>query len=190
MFENLNQILGMAYYGLFALVAVVCACGLLIARHPLSGALNLVGVMLSIAGIYALLNSPFLAVLQLLVYAGAIMMLVVFVIMVLNKARDHAVPRFDWFAAVCLLLPIAIGGMLVWGVTRGGLAVSPHAPRAGAEVVAVPLFDVTAGGPGYYLLFELIGILLLVAVVSAVLLAKRTLDTPTDTPADAVEEHH
>lgn len=190
MFESLNQILGTVYFGAFALIAVACAVGLLVSRHPLSGAINLVGVMLSLSGIYALLDSPFLAVLQVLVYAGAIMMLVVFVIMVLNQAKDHRVPGFDWLALVTLAVPTVIGFLLVKTV-KLDLATASDAQRAGAEVLAPRLFDVTAAGPGYYLLFELIGILLLVAVVAAVLLAKRTLDTPADdTSLEKSEESH
>jgi NADH-quinone oxidoreductase subunit J len=190
MFESLNGIIGPVYFAAFALFAISCAVGLLLCRHPLSGALNLVGVMLSLSGIYALLDSPFLAVLQILVYAGAIMMLVVFVIMVLNQAKDHTVPGFDWFAVSSMALPLLIGGLLV---KTAGIAIprAAGAQRAGAEVLAKPLFDVTANGPGYYLLFELIGIVLLIAVVAAVLLAKRTLDTPVAETADhGTEDHH
>ena len=189
MFESLNQFLGVAYFGLFALVAIVCAGGLLICRHPLSGAINLIGVMLSLSGIYALLDSPFMAVLQVLVYAGAIMMLVIFVVMVLNQAKDHRVPYFDTFSLLSLALPLLIGGLLVHTVKGAPLTGDATAPRAGAEIIARPLFDLTANGPGYYLLFELIGILLLVAVVAAVLLAKRSLDTPVETVAEEGDSH-
>lgn len=191
MFESLNHSLGMAYFGAFALIAVACAVGMLIVRHPLNGAVNLVGVMLALSGIYALLDSPFMAVLQVLVYAGAIMMLVVFVIMVLNQAKDHRVPGFDWLSLVTLSLPTVIGFLLVKTV-KIDLQAAPDAKRAGAEVIAPHLFNVTASGPGYYLLFELIGILLLVAVVAAVLLAKRSLDTPADATdaVDVKEETH
>jgi NADH-quinone oxidoreductase subunit J len=178
MFESLNSILSTAYFSLFALIAIGCGGLLLLSRHPLNGAIALVGVMLSLSGIYALLSSPFLAVLQVLVYAGAIMMLVVFVIMVLNQAKDHRIPGPDWFALLSLALPLLIGFLVVHTVTGPQLPTPVDAQRAGAEVLAVPLFDFSADGPGYYLLFEMIGILLLIAVVAAVLLAKRSLDTP------------
>jgi len=187
MFESLSPYLSTGYFAVFALIAIGCAGGLLLSRHPLSGALNLVGVMIALSGIYALLDSPFLAVLQILVYAGAIMMLVVFVIMVLNQAKDHRVPGPDAFALVCLALPVAIGFLVIKTVGHAP-AVAADAQRAGAEVLAKPLFDLTPGGPGYYLLFELIGILLLVAVVAAVLLAKRSLDTPAEA-TDSEESH-
>ena len=71
------------YFSVFATLALACSLYLLVVRHPLYGALSLVGVMLSLAGIYSLLAAPFLGVVQVLTYAGAIMMLVVFVIMVI-----------------------------------------------------------------------------------------------------------
>jgi NADH-quinone oxidoreductase subunit J len=187
MFESLNGIIGPVYFYAFAGFAILCAALLLISRHPLHAALALVGVMLSLSGIYALLDSPFMAVLQILVYAGAIMMLVVFVIMVLNQAKDHRIPYFDGFALVSLALPVLIGGLLVKTVGHD-LPREAAAQRAGAEVLAKPLFDMTATSGGYYLLFELIGFLLLVAVVAAVLLAKRSLDTPA--VVEQEEESH
>jgi NADH:ubiquinone oxidoreductase subunit 6 (subunit J) len=267
MFHALDASLGSTFFWAFALITVVCSTGLLLARHPINGAINLIGVMLSLSGIYALLNSPFLAVLQVLVYAGAIMMLVVFVIMVLNQARDHVIPQFDWFSLVALPLPVAIGAALIAvlaaspsaSVTSGETAriLSPSAnaqslnvrfraadagPAAtyawtfsdqqsasGREVVhhfakpgsysaalkvddggpaphlaevsvqvaepvrgtvqalSVAMFDTRASGPGYYLLFEAIGVLLLAAVVGAVVLAKRSLDSPAP-PAETLVE--
>ena len=73
MFQGLDHLLGNAYFGLFAIAALLCACGLLFSKHPLNATIYLIGVMLSISGIYALLSSPFLGVVQVLVYAGAIM---------------------------------------------------------------------------------------------------------------------
>jgi NADH-quinone oxidoreductase subunit J len=188
MFESLNPILGPAYFWIFSAVALLCALGVLLSRHPLNGALNLVGVMISLGGLYALLNAPFLAVLQVLVYAGAIMMLVVFVIMVLNKAKDHQVPRFDRLSIAGLGIGLVTAFVFVQAATKA-LPAKPVADssRGAAEIVAVQLFDLTKSGPGYYVLFELIGVLLLVAVVAAVLLAKRHLYV--EEPVEAEEDH-
>src|SRR4051812_37494297 len=95
MFPQLSAQLGPIYFWLFAVIATACGLNLLLSRHPLNGAISLIGVMLSLSGLYAILHSPFVAVLQVLVYAGAIMMLMVFVMMVLNQAKDHQVPGFD-----------------------------------------------------------------------------------------------
>ncbi len=191
MLEQYNVFLANAYFALFALVAVGSAIGLLTSRHPLNGALFLVGVMLSMAGVYSLQASPFLGVLQILVYAGAIMMLVVFVIMVLNQAKDHIIPRPDGFAFTLLGLPLAVGIALVWLFTvKAPVKGDDHALRASVERIAPVLFDTTTAGPGYYLLFELIGVLLLVAVVAAVLLAKRSLDTDSDEEPSTAGDGH
>jgi NADH-quinone oxidoreductase subunit J len=191
MFESLNGALGPIYFWTFAVMALASAISLVfICRHPLSAALNLIGVMLSLAGIYALLHSPFLGVLQVLVYAGAIMMLVVFVIMVLNQAKDHQVPRFDGFSIIAIILPVTIGFSLVGFLGKQALKAEPTAVRAEIQPISASLFDMTAAGPGYYILFELIGVLLLVAVVAAVLLAKRRLDDPTPAAEEKKEDAH
>lgn len=267
MFHSLDVILGPTYFWLFAGIAVLCGIGLLLARHPINGAIYLIGVMLSMSGIYALMNSPFLAVLQVLVYAGAIMMLVVFVIMVLNQAKEHRIPVFDWFSLAGLVLPLVLGAALIATTTtvhaptfraddKAGLIISPasdqssgtvvfraadagdgatyqwefgdktigggreiaHAyaqsgtytakltvsdakdaakngsatatfraisvPRGGIALLSPTMFDVRAKGPGYYLLFELVGVVLLASVVGAVVLAKRSLESaPPEKPA-------
>jgi len=179
----------LCFYGL-AGAAVLCALLLLFARHPISGALSLIGVMLSLSGLYALLHSPFIAVLQVLVYAGAIMMLLVFVIMVLNQGKDHRVPRFDPLSLFGLALPVVLC-LGVSGVLR-------RTPLSGSEVarpvegtiegIAVQMFNLGAG-QGWWLLFEVTGLLLLAAVVGAVLLAKRSLDTDESAHAGAAADH-
>jgi NADH-quinone oxidoreductase subunit J len=190
MFHSLDHLLGSAYFALFALATILCGGGVLLSKHPLNGAIYLIGVMLSLSGIYVLLGSPFLGVIQVLVYAGAIMMLVVFVIMVLNQARDHRVPRFDAFSALGAVLPLAIAAMAVRTLSfPDASAIDPGAVRGEIAPVAQTMFDMSAAGPGYYLLFELIGVLLLVAVVAAVMLAKRHLDSPVAADASAEDGH-
>jgi NADH-quinone oxidoreductase subunit J len=198
MLHSLDAILGPAYFWVFAIVAVLCGLGLLLSRHPLNGAIYLIGVMLSLSGIYALLHSPFLAVLQVLVYAGAIMMLVVFVIMVLNQAKEHTIPVFDWFSVVGLALPVVLGLALV--LAQGDAHAAPAGaaiaaaptppPRGEVAVIAATMFDSTPAGGGYWLLFELTGVVLLAAVVGAVVLAKRKLDSPPPEQPKADGGHH
>src|SRR6202161_3111368 len=73
---------------IFAAIAVVCAVNLVLQRHPISSAISLVGVMGSLAVLYLLLGAEFIAMAQLIVYAGAIMVLFVFVIMLLNAGAE------------------------------------------------------------------------------------------------------
>lgn len=166
------------YFALFALAAVLCASVLVFARHPLNGAMALVGTMVSLSGIYALLQSPFLATLQILVYAGAIMMLLIFVIMVLNCAKDSSTPRIDGIAAAAIL-PAAAFGLLVAGVVlRAPLEVATQSPRGTVEAIASTLFP-KHGNSAYPILFLAVGLVLMTAIVGAVLLSKRRLESQT-----------
>ncbi|MGH9593402.1 MAG: NADH-quinone oxidoreductase subunit J family protein, partial [Bryobacteraceae bacterium] len=74
---------------LFAVIAVLCGINLVIQTHPISSALSLVGVMGALAALYLLLGGEFIAMAQLIVYAGAIMVLFIFVIMLLNAGTEH-----------------------------------------------------------------------------------------------------
>ena len=74
---------------IFAAIAVVCGINLVVQTHPISSALSLVGVMGALAALYLLLGGEFIAAAQLVVYAGAIMVLFVFVIMLLNAGTEH-----------------------------------------------------------------------------------------------------
>jgi NADH-quinone oxidoreductase subunit J len=183
MLHQLDALLAPLYFWLFAGMALLCACGLLISRHPINGAVNLIGAMVALSGIYALLDSPFIAVLQVLVYAGAIMMLVVFVIMVLNQARDHAVPYPGLGALPALIIPVALGGVLVWNAQAHAPATDAQAVRGSVDALSATLFAVADNG--YWLLFELTGVLLLIAAVAAVLLSKRSLDAPPESADEA-----
>src|SRR5271166_2012064 len=73
---------------IFAIVAVVAAINLVVQTHPISSALSLIGVMASLAVLYLLLGAEFLAAAQVIVYAGAVMVLFVFVIMLLNAGSE------------------------------------------------------------------------------------------------------
>ncbi len=174
------------YFGAFALAALLCSFGVLLSKHPLNATINLIGTMLAISGIYAILGSPFLGVVQILVYAGAIMMLVVFVIMVLNRARDHEVPLFDRWSAPVAAIPLLLLATFANALRDSQLASDAGALRGDIEPIASRMFAMQSG---YWLLFELIGLVLLVAIVGAVLLAKRSLVTPVH-PASIAEEAH
>lgn len=165
------------YFALFAVVAVLCGSALVFARHPLNGAMALVGAMVSLSGIYALIQSPFLATIQILVYAGAIMMLLIFVIMVLNCAKDSSTPRIDWLGGTAILPAAAFGLLVVGTVLRAPVQAMPMAPRGTVEAIAGTLFP-THGNSAYPLLFLAVGLVLLTAIVGAVLLAKRHLESP------------
>jgi NADH-quinone oxidoreductase subunit J len=169
---------------LFAAVCLASAFALLISKHPINGAMALVLNMLSLAGIYTLVHSTFLGVLQILVYAGAIMMLIVFVIMVLNGAKDTRLPRMDKLG-ICSILAVFAGALLLLAAYYNvNLQEDLTAINGSVATISEHLFDISSRkgellgvGGGYFILFELTGFILLSAMVSAVLLAKRKAST-------------
>ncbi len=81
----------------FAVIAIVCAFNLVLQKHPISSALSLIGVMGSLAVLYLLLGAEFIAMAQMIVYGGAVMVLFIFVIMLLNAGTEKASSK-SWFA--------------------------------------------------------------------------------------------
>src|SRR5580658_9641777 len=79
------------FFALFAFIAVVCAINVVVQTHPIASALSLIGVMASLAVLYLQLGGEFIAMAQVIVYAGAIMVLFVFVIMLLNAGAEAVV---------------------------------------------------------------------------------------------------
>lgn len=142
-------------------------------RNPVVCALALAFNLLSIAGFYLLLSAQFLALLQVIVYAGAIMVLILFVIMLLNlpeEARRRGSGFFQRMLAP--LFALAAVAILAWATMRGsdGLDFSEPDPAFGTVgVLGQHLFT------RFFYPFEAISLLLVVAMIGAVLLAKRRL---------------
>src|ERR1700738_5582198 len=84
---------------IFAAIAVICAVNLVVQTHPISSALSLIGVMGSLAVLYLLLGAEFIAMAQIIVYAGAVMVLFIFVIMLLNAGGETGRSR-SWMAKI------------------------------------------------------------------------------------------
>jgi len=154
----------------FALIAVGCAVNLLRQRHPISSALSLIGVMGSLAVLYLLLGAEFIAAIQVIVYAGAIMVLFLFVIMLLNAGEEARTQRSK--LARVLGLPLA-GALLaqlsfvVWRQLGGGPEVEFGGFVGSTEALGRALFR------EYVLPFEVTSVLILVAIVGAVVLARK-----------------
>lgn len=156
-----------------AIVAVAAALGMLISRSPVSSALWLVLNLFCIAGLYLTLSAPFIAVIQVLVYAGAIMVLFLFVIMLLNLGALPRMERVNWKHVAAFILGVAILAQLAFIVAMGldalpePVAAEQAAQSGTATEIALDLFT------RYALVFEVIGVLLLVATIGAVMLAQR-----------------
>ncbi len=168
-----------AIFWIFSAIAVASALLCVTRRNPVASALWLVLTMLSLAGMFVLLEAHFIAAMQVLVYAGAIMVLFLFVIMLLNVGRADANDLPGWMGHVLML---AIGGVLaieLWAMTRivpaddirlpVGTLQQMNEQQGAVKVIAEPLFR------DYLVPFEITSVLLLAAVVGAVVLAKRRL---------------
>jgi len=157
---------------LFAGLAVGCAISMVAQRNPLYGAISLIGVFISLACLYVTLAAPFIAAVQVIVYAGAIMVLVVFVIMLLNVEDEERQPL-----RLRSLVPIAVGLAAVLFAEAAFIIffvqASPATPTRNISDVGLT-FSIGAGLFTTYLLpFEITSILLLMAIVGAITLARR-----------------
>ncbi len=157
-----------------SLIAVFASLAMLISRSPVQSALWLILVMLCVAGLYVTLSAEFIAVVQVLVYAGAIMVLFLFVIMLLNLGEVHRADRMDAKKVIGVILFTAILAQLVYitATTSESLSsgITVATETGSALKIAEELFT------RYLLPFEMVGVLLLVATVGAVILAKRTFE--------------
>ncbi len=159
-------------FAVFALFALVGALGMLVSRSPVASALWMVQAMLAVACLYITLHAGFLGVVQVLVYAGAIMVLFLFVIMLLNLEQMPRLADFSWRKAAAYLVGVAMLAQLLAVV----------AVRTGVATVTAASVDVEATSVremGLALLtrhaftLQVIGVLLLAATIGAVLLAKK-----------------
>jgi NADH-quinone oxidoreductase subunit J len=136
-------------------------------RNPMTSAIYLVITMLCLAGFYVLLSGAFVAVIQVLVYAGAVMVLMLFVIMMLNL-REETLQREGSLLAWGLAGVIGLGLVVRLARLFPNPAIPPRLEDFGTiEAVGSKLFD------PYLLPFELTSVLLLIAIIGAVILAKR-----------------
>ncbi len=157
-----------ALFWVFAAVAVLSALVVILQRNPLYSAFGLIVTLCALSAIYGLLGSPFIAVLQVVVYAGAIMVLFLFVIMLLNAKREDHEESQGAFKAVgatlAALLVLQVGTVIVRTGPR------PPAPRFDASTyrMAHVLFS-----PYFLYVFEATSILILAALVGAIVLARK-----------------
>lgn len=160
------------FFLIFAAIAVICAINLVVQTHPIASALSLIGVMGSLAVLYLQLGGEFIFAAQVIVYAGAIMVLFIFVIMLLNagaETRTFQVSRFVRYLGIILL--VAFLGLIsfiiqaalpktegvVFGAFQGGTALE----------IGRKLFTT------YLLPFEVTSVLILIAIVGAIVLARK-----------------
>ena len=163
---------------LFATISIVSSLGVIGQRNPMYSVLLLIGSFISLAGLYVGLDSPFVAVTQIVVYAGAIMVLFLVVVMLLNAPREDVAPGAQLpvpggVKAVGVMLALGMAGMLVWALSRLGAIPFVADPQAAARVASVRDIGIMLFRDHAFS-FEVTSILILVAMVGAVVLAKKT----------------
>ena len=168
------------FFYIFASVAVGSALGVVLAKSPVGSLLFMVVTLAAIAAEFILLEAHFLGAVQIIVYAGAIMVLFMFVIMLLNLGHDYERDmKGGIFAILSFVVVGALGGLLIRQQSGtgalstldppGAIAIDAAIAEMGAVgAFAEPLFTT------YVVPFEITGILLLVAIVGALVLAKRS----------------
>ncbi|MFA6195843.1 MAG: NADH-quinone oxidoreductase subunit J [Sulfurimonas sp.] len=163
-----NEIL----FGTLALIAIVSSIVMISAHRPIDSALSFIVTLISIAALFALVNASFLFVVQIIIYAGAILSLILFIIMFLN-IKDENLPdekhKNRWLLATSLIIA-PFSAILIDLILRSDIAVhgASDAKFGTIKDVGLTLFS------KWVLPFELVSILLLVALVGAVTLSKRS----------------
>ena len=156
---------------LFAGFAIACAISMVYHKNPLYSAISLVGVFISLSCIYVMLAAPFIAAVQILIYAGAIMVLVVFVIMLLNLDEDKPLNSLRYLYALGGGLGIVLLAQtffIFYAVMR-----APKHDVNQAETVGKTLSLGAAMYTEYLLPVEIVGVLLLMAIIGGVILSRR-----------------
>ena len=159
------------FFYLLAGLALLGGVLVITRKNPVHSALALIMTLLALAGIYLMLYAPFVAGVQIILYAGGIMVLFLFVIMLINIERSVKQEQFNkqWLAGI--LAAVALGGLFIGVYVRGqSLFVEHLAPlpeQSNTQQIAKYLY-----GP-YMFAFEIASLLLLVAIIGAVVMAKK-----------------
>ena len=148
---------------LMAIIAVASAIGVILLRDVFRAALCLILLFMTLAGIYLMLHADFLAIVQILIYVGAISVLIIMAIMLTRDARQgQPMGRIKWVAGV---VAVALIGVVVWGAVNTAFSISATPPL---EETVKPLGNLLFGNPGYMLTSEIAAVLLLSAILGAI----------------------
>lgn len=159
------------FFFIFAGFAIACAISMVYHKNPLYSAISLVGVFIALSCLYVTLAAPFIAIVQILIYAGAIMVLVVFVIMLLNLDEDRRENRLGFLYAIgggLGLILLAQTFFVFYAVMR-----APKQDVNTAETAGNTLSIGQAMYTEYLLPVEIVGVLLLMAIIGGVVMSRR-----------------
>ena len=155
----------------FAVVIVLSAVLMITRRNPVHSVLFMLLLFFHIAGIFVLLNAEFLAAVQLIVYAGAILILYLFVVMLLNVDRESEAARanrfWPWMTAFGLIIAAEIALLVARGSFPAEAGRTLTSPGAGVNALGMELYT------KYLVPFEVASVILLVGLIGAVMLAKK-----------------
>jgi NADH-quinone oxidoreductase subunit J len=165
-----------AFY-IFAGVAILASLFVVGQRNPMYSVMSLIVSFGALAALYVLLDAPFTAVTQIIIYAGAIMVLFLFVVMLLNVPREEAAPPAltqmlgPRGMRIGVVLSLVLGAEIIWALSRVGMT------SFGEDPAAASVSDVRRIGTALFtdhaFAFEATSILILVAMVGAVVIARR-----------------
>ncbi|MCA1561710.1 MAG: NADH-quinone oxidoreductase subunit J [Acidobacteria bacterium] len=167
-----------AFY-IFALLAIVTSLLVVGQRNPMHSVMLLIASFGALAGLYVLLDAPFTAVTQIIIYAGAIMVLFLFVVMLLNLPREEPAPPAIAGRArpaglkIAAVLSLLLAAELVWALSRIGLGWFAQDPAAASVSSVTRIGSRLFAQDGYAFAFEATSILILVAMIGAVVLARK-----------------
>jgi NADH-quinone oxidoreductase subunit J len=160
----------LAVFSVLAALAVIGAVSLILQKHPIHSALSLIVVMVALAGLYLLMGAEFVAAVQIIVYGGAIMVLFVLVIMLLNAGIEEHTSISKLAGIPGLLLVVALAGFIAATIARSTdviQAAQQTGDMSSTQAISKMLFR------DFVYPFELTSFLILVAIMGAVLLAQR-----------------
>jgi NADH-quinone oxidoreductase subunit J len=160
----------LAVFFVLATLAVLGAASLIWQKHPIHSALSLIVVMVALAGLYLLMGAEFVAAVQIIVYSGAIMVLFVLVIMLLNAGVEEHTNLSKLAGVPGLLLVVALGGFIAATVARSSETVQAEM-QTGAISSTKGISNMVFRDFVYP--FELTSFLILVAIMGALVLAQR-----------------
>lgn len=155
----------LAFFGFFSLLALAAALSLILQKNPVYSALSLIVVIASMGGLFLLMHANFLAVLQVVVYAGAIMALFLFVVMVVDAGEEApSAVAFATKPVLVILLVMAVA--VIWAISSALPGFQPMSEAMDFKALSRELYT------GYVFPFEAISVLIISSVIGALYIAR------------------
>jgi NADH-quinone oxidoreductase subunit J len=156
----------LAFFLLFSIIAIVSALSVVLQKNPIYSALSLILVIASIGGLFLLLRAPFLAVVQIIIYAGAVMALFLFVLMMVDVGHEPRAIRQIKTGLVFLIL-LLLSGSVLWALFHAIPGFQPLASDFSVKALSRELFR------DYVFPFEAISVLIVSSVIGALYVARK-----------------